>query len=331
MADLSRAAGGRDRAQLFVVGALALATTFVVLAVVLNSVIYAGAVATRDDGTHAGPALAYDRQATAAAADAVREVSRESTNDTAADALAARVVEWRAVADRHLAYRNAVGDVTVTATTPGTYAGQTNASRALVPAGDEANASGDWTLVTDARVRAYEAAVEPDSALSDATVADGSALRDAALGVRFENATGSVWTVTVYRNDTHACVKTFSPGGTATPATCRPGTALAVSFADATVNGTDAPALEFLSPSEPYTVGYRNGHAATGTYGFVARRGAGDPVGGPVEAGNFAGEDAAASPFYSAGVYAADLRVNYRNRNVWYATNVTVAPGEFDG
>lgn len=330
MADLSRAAGERSRAQLFVVGALALATTFVVLAVVLNSVIYAGAVATRDDGTHAGPALEYEAEATAAAADAVREVSRTPTNATAADAFAVRLTRWRAVADRHLAYRNAVGDVTVRSTVPGTYAAQTNASRALVPAGNETDVTGDWTLVTGARVRAYEATVRPESALADATVADGSALRDAAFRVRFENATGSVWNVTVYRNDTHACVATFRPDGTATPATCRSGETLTVSFADATANGTDAPALAFPSPTESYTVGYRNGHAARGTYEFVAHRDAGDPVDEPVEAGNFAGEDAAASPFYSDAVYDADLRVSYRNRNVRYATNVTVAPGEFD-
>lgn len=328
MADLSRA--GQGRAQLFVVGALALATTFVVLAVVLNSVIYAGAVATRDDGTHAGPALEYEAEATAAAADAVREVSRTSTTDTAAAAFAARVTGWRAVADRHLAYRNAVGDVTVRETTPGTYAAQANASRALVPAGDETNASSDWTLVAGARVRAYEATVRPESALADATVADGSTLRAAAFRVRFENATGSAWNVTVYRNATHACAKTFRPDGTATAATCRPGETLAVSFADATVNGTDAPALGFLSRTEPYAVAYRNGHAATGTYEFVAHRDAEDPVVEPIEAGNFAGRDATASPFYSDAVYDADLRVSYRNRNVWYATNVTVVPGEFD-
>lgn len=323
MAHLTPPTGGdRDRGQLFVIGGLALATVFVVLAVLLNSAIYAGSVATRDDGTHAEPAIEYERAATAAAADAMREVTRGPTPDaTPAAAFEARLERWRALADRHVASRGAVGTAAVGNTTPGTYGAQTNASRRFV------NASGvaaNWTLVRDAPVRAFEAAVDP-SAAADPDGGESAVLADA-FHVRFVADAGT-WSVAVFGSAADAgevCVRTFRPDGTA-DSSCHAGPTAAVSFTGGTVDGEPSPALGFLSAGESYTVTYRNGDAARGTYGFVARGGESS-----IETANFAGRDAAGSPSYSAGVYDATIGVNYLRENVRYGTTVRVAPGEPD-
>ncbi|MFC7068311.1 hypothetical protein [Halobaculum lipolyticum] len=318
----------RDRGQLFLVGALALATVFVVLAVLLNSAIYTESVATRGDGTGSGAAIEYERAAVDAVADAMAEAGPADTTGSAADAVANRTGRWRAVADHHVSTDAAVGDVRIASTTAGTYLADDNASRPLTNASGDA----DWTVVEGAAVRAYDLRLRPTAELTDATVGDRTTLLDAAFHAEFENASGT-WTVAVFRNDGEVCARTYRPDDTEAGTTCvvdpGPGERVAVSVTGASVGGTDAPGMAFLTAGEAYDVRYRDGDAAEGTFDAVARVSP-SAFAGSAAAAEYAGRDAASSPFYSGAVYEATVDVSYRSANVRYGDSVRVAPGEPD-
>lgn len=326
MADVSgrgpaarRAGGdGRDRAQLFLLGALALATLFVALALFLNGVIYAGTLATDDAGADADGALAYR----SAADGVVRSVNAEYHGDYSALEvdLERTVRNWSAGAGRHYAARGVAANASLVGYDRGTRVAQDDPSRTF----RDANGSSDWRLVSDAPgIRSYALTVNRSSLDG----ADGSPFT-----VAVENGTAA-WNVSVARTADGVSVAVTRANAT-DPGTCdaalSEGGVATVDLTGGTLAGRQCAPLAALNWSGDATVAYRNAASATGTYSFAFNESVGAATDGTVDESHYGDGSAGDVPRYAPAVYAADLRLGYRSPSLAYEATVRVAPGEPD-
>lgn len=310
--------GDSDRGQLLLVGALALATLFVALALFLNGVIYAGTLATDDAGADADGALAFRN----AADGVVRSVNAEYHADypSLADDLDRTVREWSAGVGRHHAARGVATNASLIAYDGGTRIAQNDAARSFT----DANGASNWRVVSGAPgVRSYALTVDRSSL-------DGPG--DSPLTVAVENGTAA-WNVSVARTaagvsvavertsaaDPGACVAPVPEGSTAT-----------VDLTGGTLAGRRCAPLAAVDWSGDSTVAYRNATSAAGTYSFVFNESVGAATGGTVDESRYGDGAAGGSPHFAPAVYAAELDLGYRSPSLTYETRVRVAPGEPD-
>jgi hypothetical protein len=318
MADVSRPpaehprseAGSDDRGQLLLVGALALAVVFVALALLLNTAIYTGNLATRDSGVEAAPAVEYVAESRAAGVDAVASVNRRN-NTSAADlnrAFNATMGEWDDLASYHRVVAGDAADVDVAGVTNGTRIQQDDASRDFTGNGGAA----DWTVVSGvSNVRSMRFTVE-ESALASGpsgafhlTVTSGAGTRS----------------VFVYDTATGPAIEVVD-GGTSTvcPAGSVTGGTFTIDVPNESVGGASCPALGPVDDTSGSTdIGYRDADAAGGTYTMV--------VDEPPSALSLSGlNDNGPSPYWTDAIYGAELTVTYRTEKLDYAATIGVVP-----
>lgn len=330
MADVSaprRVAGAGERAQLMLVTALVLASLFVVLAMVLNAVIFTENFATR---THASEDV-RDALSTrdVAAAELDRALADANRHDTSYadlhDAFGREVTTWGTLAARHRAANARDLDLAVVDVTNGTRIVQRNASRTLT------NVSGapDWELVDDAdglqaaalNVSRSSLVVPSNETNSTALVADG------VFHVVLTDAGGDAWRVFVYRDGVDAVeVRVQEPTGTLRPACSAAAGAdgtVTVDLVAGSVGGTDCPELAFVDGlSPPADLAFRAGDGAAGTYVIVVAQ-----LEGVIDGdGDFAAVDDGASPATTETIYAATVEVRYVSSVVEYRTTLRVFP-----
>ena len=310
MADVRRAP--RDRGQLLLVGALALAVVFVALALLLNTAIYTGNLATRDSGVDGAPAIEYASEARAAGVDAVRSVNRrnDSSGSDLTRSFGATMARWDDLASHHAAVSGHAADVDVAGTTNGTRIRQANATRSYV----DASGASNWTVVTGVTdVRSLRLTVER-SALSAGPAAAFRVNVTSGVGTR---------SAVVYDTGSGPEVRVVDGGTTTTcPAGSVTGGTIAVDVPNASVGGAPCPALGTLAETTgSVTIAYRNGGAAAGTYGMV--------VDEPPSALSLSGVNAgsgAGSPYWTYAIYGAELNVTYRTEKLDYAATIGVGP-----
>ncbi|MFB6256034.1 MAG: hypothetical protein ABEH58_04775 [Haloplanus sp.] len=192
--------GARDRAQLLLIGALALAVVFLSLSLLLNSVIYTENLATRQ--THAGVDKASDLRLVVAdgLGDAVAHANRRSGLD-----FDDRRNVYRTVTDawiRTLANYTATDGMAAGVSRAGVREGARivdNDSTTGLVRGDGA---GDWTVATDSSVRAFALEIDP------ASVDSGDDVR-----ITFEN--GTATTVVIENTGSGPQVRASSSGAPA--------------------------------------------------------------------------------------------------------------------
>ncbi|GGJ00209.1 hypothetical protein GCM10008995_07560 [Halobellus salinus] len=307
--------GGDDRAQLLLVGALALAVVFVALALLLNTAIYTGTLATRDSGVEATPAIEYVSASRRAGVDAVASVNRRN-NTSAAElnrALNATMGEWDDLASSHRAVVGDAADVDVTGVTNGTRIQQDDAGRNFTGGGS----ADDWTVVSGgSNVRSMRFSVE-ESTLTD----DPADLR--ADDVFHVNVTSGAGTRSVFVYDTPTGPEIrVDDGGTET--ICVVGSVTSGTFSidvpNESVGGAPCPALGPVdNTSGPVDINYRDGGAANGTYTMV--------VDEPPAVLSLSGlNDTGPSPYWTDAVYGAELTVTYRTVELDYEATVEVVP-----
>ena len=311
MADVRRARP-RDRGQLLLVGALALAVVFVALALLLNTAIYTGNLATRDSGIDGAPAIEYAAEARGAGVDAVRSVNRRngSSGSDLTRAFGATVTRWDDLASHHAAVSGHAAAVDVAGTTNGTRIRQADATRRYTDASGAAN----WTVVTGVTdVRSLRLTV------------DESALPTGPSGAFHLTVTSGVGTRSAFVYDTGSGPEVrVVDGGTVT--TCSAGSVtggtVAVDVPNASVGGAPCPALGALAETTgSVTIEYRNGGAAAGTYGMV--------VDEPPSALSLSGLNAGSgsgSPYWTYAIHGAELVVTYRTDDLDYEATVGVVP-----
>lgn len=339
MADLA----SRERGQIILIAAFALAVTFVSLALIVNSAIFTENLASRGETAGGDGALDERAMVEASVEDSVaaanrynhsapkpaieRDVRAMSRQREKQQVRSGGLVNVSNPHDYHTGRRIAMND-----------SGGGNFTANGLSGGDP-----DWQLIEGVEengrphaVRAFDMEIKKGGAL-ESTDADP-------LSGRFTvvvNNTGSPsrqWTVTLWREDLNPDrihVRTERPGG-ATRECARTITdeEFAVSLTDGTVDGRPCHALGYdqatdtyfgygAGVSTRYNVSFENGNQVTGNYSFVTA----DPA---VTTTLASGPSAGPAPYWTDAVYDVEVAFTYVNPNVNYTTEIRVAPGEPD-
>ena len=316
----------RDRGQLLLVGALALAVLFIALALLLNTAIYTGTLATRDAGGDAAPAIEYVSAARGAGADAVHTVNRRNdTNATELNrAFTATMNRWDDLATHHKAVAGTAADVDVAGTTNGTRIQQDNASRSFT----NATGAADWTVadgsgitsVRSMRFTVDESTLTPIDGADDATTEPVFY-----VDVSSDMGTRSAY---VYANDTSGDPEVLVvDGASETVCSAASGGTFVVDVSNASVAGEPCPALGAVDDTDgDLSIAYRNGGAGGGTYTMVvdAPPSTLSPSGSDEVSG--LNDPGAGSPYWTYAIYGAEFDVTYRTAEIDYGARVAVVP-----
>lgn len=320
--DATRPAGdGRrpaDRGQLLLVGALALAVTFVSLALLLNTAIYTGNLATRDAGVDAAPTIEYVSESRAAGVDAVRSVNyRNNTSHTDLNAAFNSTVDrWDDLAAHHRTVAGDVADADVVAVTNGTRIQQDDASRNFTSAGGDEN----WTVASGSDlsgVRSMRLTVEESTLASDPS--DFVAEDVFHVNVTSDAGDRSLF---VYNNtaDTPEVRIVDNEDGSVTTCTSGDDGTFVVDVSNGTVGGTSCPNLTAVTDvGNDTSIDYRDGNAAGGTYTMV--------IDEPAAANDSAlASPGSGEPYSTPAVYGAEFRITYRTSELDYEARIGVVP-----
>lgn len=283
MASVSRA---RERGQLLLVGALALAVSLVAIALILNSAIYTHNLASRYDSP-AEEAVTFARDARLGAGGTMTYVNERFAEDG-----------WSTVKSE---YVDGLADVEAGVTRDLAVNGRIvrvehvsgSATRGVRIADDEAGGSTfepatpsglvgsdtDWTVAPDVRVRKYDMRVD-ESFLGEITSdGDVESLLDDPTGlntgfvIEFDDGTDE-WLVALYDDGTGTVNLMVHEDGTTKYQTCTTTTATAtIEFTESEVNGKYCRPLSFVHDlSGTYTIRYYNSDKAGGSYELTADR-----------------------------------------------------------
>lgn len=316
MADVASRSG--ERGQLLLVAAIGLAVLFVMLALILNTAIYAEAIATQHDASqHERGAIEYQESVHRGVSGSIARVNAQ--NDSSYESLDAnlstQVDEWSESARRHAAVDGASASASLVDTTNGTR---------IVHDGSQftdRDGAANWTPVESvSNVRAVRMNVTADSLYE---AADGSCTEsDGCFYVEVEDGS-DVWRLFVYRTDDgNVTTRVDTPSGSGT---CdASGESVEIDVTAGTVNGERCPHLSFAEGvGAPYDVTYVNADRIEGSYELTVDRSYDQLSSSP-----HYGDDG--SPRVERAIYAANVSVAYRSSHLTYTTELRVAPGESD-
>lgn len=310
----------RDRAQLFLVGALSLAVVFVVLALVVNSAIYTENLATRSTDSGTDDAVKFRTTVESSVGGLVAYQNRNTVDTTRLqtgidDDIDDRLARFNG---RHGAFSR----VSYVSNSAGTQLIQ-DTDRDFSNNGGGSN---DWQLATDvSATRSFQQRSEIGE-LDDTSLL-GSILGSSVFQTVVTDDTGDTYRVGVYYDsgagEAYATVE--DPSGNTQTCTydyASTTETVTVDLTSAEFAGSHCAPLEFWGDLDtPYSIQYVNGQSAQGTWDLVMQ---GTPTGA-----NFG--VAADGPYEKTGIYDVTVRLLYRTDDVTYKTSVTVAPGEPDG
>lgn len=315
MAHLS--GGGRERGQLLLVGVLVLAAMFIVLALVVNSAIFAENLATREDVPGSEEAVEYRAELIDGIGETVVAINRDENVTSRSELENHTRTEIAMVRSRGgfgQAISGAIVEVSYASSTGGYRIAQENASRNLT----DRNATEDWTVAEDVTsVRNV-----------------GFQLRDVDTGgFEMTVSNGTTWTLTV--SEVVDGVAVTVETGTGAQAECvrdRPNATspLSIDVTGGTVGGEPCHALNRQADTtpmwlgagvnSPYDIEFDDSDSVNGTYSMV------------VESADF---DASlrsgyneSEPYVVSALYSVGLSYAYQNHAVAYEDTLRVAPGE---
>jgi hypothetical protein len=313
VADLTPDRGG-ERGQLLLIAAFIIATSFVVLALVVNSAIFTENLATRDDVAGSQDALQHRHEIEQSVGAVVEEINQDNSL-SASDA----DEEIEAIARQggvQQAARGRVVDVELDSIDPGTKIAQDSV-------GNFSNTTGsvpDWTVAEDVtHTRNFQINLTDYSELQGPTNA---------FRVVVNGSNDDEWIVTIAEsgsNDVEILVD--RPGLPTQTCTREFDDFLRIDITDAMVGETPCPALDRNSSGTPlwfgsgvdapYRIDFRNPGEIAGTYSLIVDDGA-DPH-------NFLAID---PPYSTNAIYNLTVAYTYYTTNVGYETAIRVAPGE---
>jgi len=318
---------GRDRGQLLIVGALAIAVLILGLGAVFNSPAVTEQVAGSAESDDAADAEQFRYAARRGVAGTLRAVNFPEAPDTRSHRRLDDELPRNLTDSSHAVRRGRLAaeggnwsgltaslDAVEKRGTRTELVGVTNGSRiAQYEHRNFTNQSGgsDWTLVENASgVRAYRLNVSRDS------LADCSTTSCFAVEIRNDTST---WTVTVGNETGDVRVSVTGPNGTDTCTAS--GEDVLIDLPAATVGGEDCGALAALEAAEPpVTLAYRNGDRAAGRYHLVVNATV-------TEEPHFRG---AGGPEVAPALYGAEVRLRLRTETLAYRTTIRIVPGELD-
>jgi len=294
------------RGQLLLVAGLGLALAFVVLALVLNAVVFTENLATRNHG-ETDDVVGHERAVEAGVGGLLAETNAYDDTDESSlqAALNDSVATWDVNASLLSAGSGTVTGASVVDAEPGTRVAQPD-DRTFT----NATGASDWTAATDvAETRRFEAVVTPTGGGPlTVNVSDGA----------------TEWRVEVVENGTNTDVAVRNATALLASTTVASDT-VAVDLTEGTVNGTGVSGWTFAeNVSAGYDVRVENGASATGRYGFLADRERTALLGDlPSDTYESRG---GGSPTTAPAVYRVTVGVAVQDDRVTYETNVSVAP-----
>ncbi|RQG95837.1 DUF7261 family protein [Natrarchaeobius chitinivorans] len=285
------------RGQLLLVAGLLLAVTFVLLAVLLNSVIYAENLGSRGASVGGGDVIEFETSLHDASEETIRRLNRDADpsdpHSDLTDEFEAVIDEWDGQARQHGLRDGDYSTVSVDTIETGTQIEQSGGSF------ENDDGDGDWELAqNDVRVRSFEMEIDtiaesdPDDAFR-LVVSDGT----------------DVWEMAVYDSGVQAQQNGVEIED------CETTNPEAIDFATATVDGEFCEAVIFGGDLEaPYdSISYENGSEIEGGYRFI------------VDDTSLAGSnDFETHP----GIYSSNVTLEYENHRIDYKSTTWIAPEE---
>ena len=291
----------RDRGQIILVTAFALAVAFVALSVVINGAIFTQNLATRGDTAGGGDALQQRQQAEQMVGDLLEHANANYSSTSTS------TQEFRdAVSDLSNAssYQQSASGRAVDYT----YVGSSNGTRITNASGTFENATGsdDWVVAENV----------PDTRQFDIDVTDASLL-DGLLSdpftVTVTNSSAS-WKMRIYNDGGDVEVKTTDGNGN--NATCSADASASINVTAGLLDGRPCAALDFAeNVSGDYDIVYNNSDQVDGSYSLVV-----NATGANI--GNVTAQESV--------LYSTTVEYTYRTANLVYETDIRVAPGERD-
>lgn len=314
MADLSLRRDERDRGQLLLVAALAIAVAIVALVLLLNTSIYMENLATRDTDTGASEAIAFRNSVESnlwrvVAAENERTYADRGTLERNVSNRTDRFV--RLTASRHRR-SGVVAELSNTTLDNGTRLVQNDSSRQLTSASSTSN----WTLATSAEgVRHFE--VNATGGLETTATPSTDA-----FGVNVDGSGGQRWSLYLYNDGGGRLAVKNGSGSVSTDVCGGPfGTPPEVNLTAGTVDGTACPAIDFArGTTPPYDISYQYGNRSEGTYRLTANT-------SNVPSTSFNGPGPTTPPYEVPVVYSVSTDVVYRSPTLSYRANVTITEG----
>lgn len=319
-----------DRGQILLLAALFLAATFVVLAIVVNSAIFAENLSTRNDVAGSQEALEHRAEVADSAGEVLTyfNTNLDTNYPTLRARVAADVDNISRQSGRQQSASGGVVSVNYGGDTQGNRIAQDNRSRNLTSTDN----STDWTLAEDVN--------QTRDVQFNFTDVDRGVIGDPASPETFqmELDNGSVaWEMAVQRQsptrDQVNVTVTTATGASATCVGTEPLTtsgSLTVDLVEATVDGTFCRALSRLADGTPmwletgldseYDIEFENSREFEGTYSMVIE---GDPLDSNLRS-NKNNDD----PYFTTALYSVTLEYSYYTSDVGYETDIRVAPGE---
>ncbi|ELZ97294.1 hypothetical protein C439_18268 [Haloferax mediterranei ATCC 33500] len=302
-------ASGRDRAQLLLVGAFAIAVLVLSLALVLNGAAQTETLATESTDVHDGrDAVRFEHSVRRGVGGTVESVNRRNNTSYAdlKDALKTAVNDWDAVAARGSAGEGVSTSVNYRSMERGSRIEQTTTRDFSDATGTE-----NWTLASSVtQTRDYRMNVSRTSLSSDCSSGCFEIVADDG---------SDTWRASFTEDGSEIEMTVVAPSGTDT---CR------VAADSAVVNlsaGTmDDGACSFPGFADglsgPYSISYENGSLGEGTY--------------EQEVDTSVTNDtryAAGGPTVSPSIYSTNVSVTYETPQLMYNTTaLRVVPGESD-
>lgn len=328
MAQISQWESRRDRAQLFLVTAIGLAVTFVALALILNTAIFTENLATR--GSDTAGASAAGQYRTAAVDGVSGLLGHVNTHNNSSHAalysnLSTGIAYWSNSSSRLYAVDGRSVNISAD-TTNGTRIIQDN-SRNFT---NEAN-NDNWILTDDAdNSRGFWINASRD----ELNTSDQSTVTsETVFTVRFDDATGDIWRVYIYRNaadTTEVNVSVEEPSLGITGSCSFAAEHVIVNITAGTIGDQTCQPLDFITMlPAPYDIRYEDatfsagsgGDTGTGTYELIV-----DDT--TVPASNFHDDDTGDSPYTTPAIYAVTLDIRYETPELYYNSTARIAPGE---
>lgn len=303
--------------------AFALATLFILLALVLNAVIYTENIATRESASvDTLDASRYEHTAREAVQTAL-EVENQAGNATykSMHANVSHQVEmWSNLTARQHATEVHAVSATLQSTTNGTRIVQ-DTSRSMTNASDTTN----WGLVSDTTgVGLFNMTVTHSSLVAPTNTSSASDLAaDGVYTIVFDNG-ADIREVFVYANGANVTVRVANSSGVLSPGCHAPvaDDTASIDLVNRTVGNSPCPDLEKLDSLEsPYDISYRDGENANGTYTVVVNR--------PAIDADLAAPDSGVSPYGERVLYDATVEVRYVTPALTYENTTRVAGGEW--
>jgi hypothetical protein len=324
----------RERGQLFLVGAFALAVLFVALAVLLNAAIFTENLSTQGAEPSPGDAIEYHEAAVDAGERTLTSVNyaNNSSQGTLDTALRRGVDEWGLAAATHRASQGHAASVSVDATTNGTRLTQ-DVERNFT---NESGSGPDWTVAEKVHVRNFTMNVSQSSLSGGSPLPDILGYRTSDyLRVEFDNGSAN-WTAYIYSDSGDVSVEVVGASNSHPPSSCPladpgPDGHVVIDFTDGRVGDQSCPGLDFFDyANDTYTIRIERAldsgsPTGTGTYSLVV-----DETPGSLASTSEFESAGSGQPFYTPAVYSMTLNVTYRAPDTDYEARVRIAPGEPD-